>query len=114
MGVGAAKLTLIGGTYNFEPAKVHFGIDSQKTDSTGVAKVDASDVLLGVTVPVGDGRILASYNHYNDKTVANADSTQIAVGYTYGLSKRTTLYTSYGHINLKDVNKFGLGIRHRF
>lgn len=114
MGAGAAKLTLIGGNYNFGPVKVHFGIDSQKSDTTGVTKVDASDVLLGVTVPVGEGRILASYNRYNDKTAANADSSQIAVGYTYALSKRTTLYTSYGHINVNDVNKFGLGIRHKF
>lgn len=114
MGAGAAKLTLIGGNYNFGPVKVHFGINSQKSDTTGVTKVDASDVLLGVPVPVGEGRILASYNRYNDKTAANADSSQIAVGYTYALSKRTTLYTSYGHINVNDVNKFGLGIRHKF
>jgi predicted porin len=40
--------------------------------------------------------------------------TQTAVGYTYDMSKRTTLYASLGHINLNDANRFNVGIRHKF
>ena len=111
---GSAKLTFVGGTYDFGPAKLHLGLDKQKTDAAGVTTVDANDVLVGVTVPVGAGRILASYNRLNDRTPANADMRQYAMGYTYSLSKRTTLYTSYGHVSLNDANRFNLGIRHKF
>jgi predicted porin len=113
-GTGAAKLTFVGGTYDFGAAKLHLGIDQQKTDAAGVTTVDARDVLVGVTVPVGAGRILASWNRYDDRLPANADMTQTAVGYTYDMSKRTTLYTSYGHVNLNDANRFNVGIRHKF
>jgi predicted porin len=113
-GTGAAKLTFVGGLYDFGPAKLHLGLDQQKTDAAGVTTVDARDLLIGLTVPVGAGRILASYNRYDDRTAANADMTQTAVGYTYDMSKRTTLYTSLGHINLNDANRFNVGIRHKF
>jgi predicted porin len=113
-GTGSAKLTFVGGTYDFGPVKLHLGLDKQKTDAAGATTADANDVLVGVTVPVGAGRILASYNRLNDRTPTNADMKQYAVGYTYDMSKRTTLYTSYGHISLNDANRFNVGIRHKF
>ncbi|MEO7494667.1 MAG: porin [Massilia sp.] len=113
-GTGSAKLTFIGANYNFGPARLHFGLDRQKTDLAGVTTTDASDMLIGLTVPVGAGRILASYNRLDDKTVANLDSHKLAIGYTYAMSTRTTLYTSYGHVNTNDANRFNVGIRHKF
>jgi predicted porin len=113
-GTGSAKLAFGGGTYNFGPATLHLGIDRQKTDAAGVTITDANDVLVGVTVPVGAGRVLASYNRLNDHTPANVDMKQYAIGYTYDLSKRTTLYTSYGHVNVSDASRFNVGIRHKF
>ena len=113
-GTGSSKLALVGGSYDFGSAKVHFGLDRQKTDATGLARVDASDVLVGLTVPFAGGRILASYNRLNDRTAANADMRQYAVGYTYDLSKRTTLFTSYGHSSRNDANRMDFGIRHKF
>ncbi|CAN7419733.1 porin [Pseudoduganella sp. LjRoot289] len=113
-GTGTARLAFVGGSYDFGMAKLHFGIDQQKTDAAGLQTVDASDVLLGVTVPVGAGRVLASYNRRNDRMRANVDMSQFAVGYTYDLSKRTSLYTSYGHVNLNDANRVDFGIRHKF
>jgi predicted porin len=113
-GTGSSKLTFVGGTYDLGVAKVHLGLDRQKTDATGLAPVDANDVLVGLTVPVGSGRILASYNHLNDRTKVNADMTQYAIGYTHNLSKRTTLFTSYGHIDRNHANRMDMGIRHMF
>lgn len=113
-GTGSAKHAFIGGTYDFGAAKLHLGVDRQKTDAAGVTTVDANDVLIGATIPVGSGKILASYNRLNDDTAANVDRKQYAVGYAYDMSKRTTLYTSYGHINVNDANRFNVGIRHRF
>lgn len=65
-------------------------------------------------IPYGAGRILASCNHLNGRTKLNVDMTQYAVGYTHSLSKRTTLFTSYGHIDRNHANRMDLGIRHMF
>jgi predicted porin len=113
-GTGSAKLYFGGARYDFGPFKLHLGLDRQKTDNAGVLTTDANDVLVALTVPVGRGTFLASYNYLNDRSKANADMKQAAVGYKYELSKRTTLYTSYGHINVNDANRFMVGIRHRF
>jgi predicted porin len=95
-------------------AKLHLGVDRQKTDAAGVTTADANDVLIGATIPVGPGKIMASYNRLDDDTAANVDRKQYAIGYAYDMSKRTTLYTSYGHVNVNDANRFNVGIRHRF
>lgn len=60
---------------------------------------DARDVLIGATVPVGAGNILMSYIRRKDNTALQQDANQLAVGYEYSLSKRTTLYTAYSRIN---------------
>ena len=90
---------------------------------------------LGLTVPVGAGAILASYGQRKDSNLNNSTVKQVAIGYTYALSKRTNLYTSYAHIsNQSNVDQyvgdatiagsglmggqsssgFALGIRHKF
>jgi predicted porin len=55
--------------------------------------------LLGVSIPAGPGRVIASYIHKDDRTAFNQDASQYAIGYTYALSKRTDLYTAYGLIS---------------
>ena len=113
-GTGAAKLAFVGGTYEFGVARLHFGFDKEKTDAVGVTTADANAVLVGLTIPVGAGRVLASYNRRNDHTAANVDMAQYALGYTYDMSKRTTLFTSVGHVTLANGNRCDFGIRHKF
>lgn len=113
-GTGSAKLTFVGGSYDFGAAKLHFGVDQQKTDAAGVTTVDANAMLLGATIPLGAGRILASYNRRNDHTLANVDMKQLAIAYAYDLSKRTSLFTSCAHASLADANRCDVGIRHKF
>ncbi len=64
-----------------------------------------NDMLVGASIPVGSGTVMASYIRKDDKTAFNQDAAQYAVGYLYSLSKRTGIYTSYGKI----VNKNGAG-----
>lgn len=66
-------------------------------------------VLLGLTAPVGPGKIKASYirSDYN-AAFGNNDANQIALGYDYSLSKRTTLYGNYARINNKNGATFGV------
>jgi predicted porin len=125
---GDAKTTLLGGTYDFGVAKAHAAYAQNKGSAvTGATSVDSRDMMLGVSAPVGAGAILASYTRRDNKLAANRDSNQWALGYTYNLSKRTNLYTSYARItndasaNLggaaaagNDPSTFNLGIRHKF
>lgn len=114
------KNTLLAATYDFGVAKAFFAYGVNKglnsaplrnaTNPYGSAVVptpstDSTDVLLGVTVPFGANRVMASYIRKNDKTAFNQDADQIAVGYFHALSKRTDLYAVYARID----NKHGAG-----
>lgn len=119
------KLGFIGGTYDFKVAKLAAAYGTNKTDN--IAQ-DNRTWMVGVTVPVGAGNILGSYIRNNNRAVSEGVGNQIAIGYTYALSKRTGLYTSFSR-TANDANSnaggvaaapgetdrlFNVGIRHRF
>lgn len=101
----ALKVTALVGAYDFGVAKAAFSYNVNKNDTT----IDSNDAMVGVTVPFGASTILASYIRKNDKTAANADANQAAIGYTYALSKRTNLYTSYSRISNKNGAAYTVG-----
>jgi predicted porin len=118
--------TLIGGTYNFGVAKAHAAYELMKGVEAG--KDTKKNVwMIGATVPVGTaGAIIADYTRITDTVKTDANATQWALGYTYSLSKRTNLYTSYSQTKNDTAAKYntvanGLtdklvnaGIRHAF
>ncbi len=131
---GSTKNTQLSGSYDFGVAKLAAAYRKDKADqivaSTGPsAQVNADNFLVGVTVPFGASAFLASYIRHNDKLAANQDANQFALGYTYALSKRTNLYTSYARISndngagftVSDATAggtnekaFNVGVRHKF
>jgi predicted porin len=126
---GGARHTILGVTYDFSILKGHFEYVVNRYEALNAVTAKSRDMLLGVSVPVGNGRVLASYIRKDDRLAANQDATMAALGYQYDWSKRTTLYTSWGRISNKhgafytvntaiDVgggNKsFDVGIRHMF
>jgi predicted porin len=56
--------------------------------------------LLGATVPMGKGAFKASYATTDRKLSATVErtATQMVLGYTYDMSKRTTLYTHFSRV----------------
>jgi len=125
LGARAGKNTLVSGKYDFGAgwASVAYNIND------GAPGVDNRDILLGVSVPVAAGTIMASYVRKDDRTALNQDANQVGVGYMYDLSKRTALYTSYARIDNKSGatytvgsaieagsgnRAFNVGVRHRF
>ena len=93
--------------------------------------LDMRDLLIGATIPVGPGNILASYIRRKDKTATAQNASEAAVGYEYYLSKRTVWYNVYSRIrndnnagytvgNSGDATggagdkAFATGIRHTF
>jgi len=122
-GTDAAKTTLLGGNYNFGLLQPFFAYAINK----GVGSLDTRDALLGLKVNLTPANtIMASLIHKYDKAVDHADATQIALGYTHELSKRTNLYTSWSRLSNDDKaaykvsssgkadNLFNVGIRHKF
>lgn len=102
----ALKVTALVGSYDFGVAKAAFAYDVNKNDA---ATINSNDVMVGVTVPFGASTVLASYIRKNDKTAANADANQAAIAYTYALSKRTNLYSSYARIGNKNSAQYTVG-----
>ncbi|WP_020655097.1 porin [Massilia niastensis] len=95
----------------------------------GLAGADSHDALLGLCYTAGPHRVAVSAIAHDDSTAARRDARQFAVGYLYALSRRSELYTAYGHIgndngasfkvgNATDDGSgnaaFNLGFRHRF
>lgn len=70
---------------------------------------DSRDTLLGVSVPVGGFKLLASWVHKDDRDLANRDASQVAVGLTYSLSKRSDFYASYAKIHNKNGARYTVG-----
>ncbi|MFZ6642986.1 porin [Undibacterium sp. TC4M20W] len=118
------KTTLLAATYDFGVAKAHLaygvnkGLNSSPLRNTAnpfgsliapTASTDSTDFLLGVTVPFGNNKILASYIRKDDKTVKNQDASQLAVAYIYSLSKRTDLYAAYAKIDNKNGAGYTVG-----
>lgn len=125
LGVDNARNTLLAGKFDFGMAAASVGVGVNR----GLGDADDRDYMLGVTVPVGAGSILASYIRKDDRTGANSDADQWALGYTHALSKRTNLYTSFARIsndpgaaytvgNASEAGSgdkaFNIGIRHKF
>lgn len=107
-----AKKYQLGATYDFAVVKV-FGlvqIDRDVDGSTPLKGADSRQWLVGASAPIGKAsRIMASYVRENDLDSASKDAHMWAVGYTYDVSKRTTLYTAYAHLTNKNAAAFALG-----
>jgi predicted porin len=114
----AARQTawMVGGTYDLKAVKLYatYGRTSHNVD------LDDKTGSLGATVPLGQGKIQASWAQTRRSgTAIGADQKRntTALGYDYDMSKRTDLYAVYMNDRItgqNSGNSFGLGIRHRF
>jgi len=122
-GQADARNTLFAANYDFGLVRpfLAYGIDKGPNSSTlatpnpynsavaPVASTNSTSLLVGLSIPIGQSWILASYIHKDDKTSHNQDADQWAIGYTYLLSKRTQLYTSYAYIKNRNGAAYTVG-----
>jgi len=98
----------IGGSYNL--GFLTLWAQFIKSDWTNATSTDLTQTnyLVGVTVPVGPGTIKFTYNGVKQDLSATTDTkaTQIAVGYVYDLSKRTSIYVHGAKISNDPGAKF--------
>jgi len=128
----------IGGTYDLKVVKLAaaYGQDKNQLAALGTVlgpygstttpgfgtSADAKQYMLGVTVPLGAGNLLGSFQNRDDKTTNNKDGRVVSVGYTYPLSARTNVYTYLADVDGKNGNdnagidrkEFAVGVRHTF
>ncbi|RJF92179.1 porin [Noviherbaspirillum saxi] len=97
---GSDQNLVLGATYNFGVATLHAAYGRTEADRGVTTTAEFDDAMIGVTVPVGAGRFLANYVRRNDDLATN-DANFYGIGYMHALSKRTTLYTSFGKMSGK-------------
>ena len=93
----------VGGSYDLGVAKVLAGYRQSKVDLLVNQENKRTGYYAGVSAPVGPGTVRASYNRYENNfagTKVKAD--HFAVGYVYGLSKRTSVYGTYSYLKNKN------------
>jgi predicted porin len=120
--------TILAVNYKFEVAKVFAAYSDNNVQISGRGK--SRDLLIGVSVPFGNHTFIASYINKDGRSASNYDATQLGLGYTYALSKRTNLYAAWATIDNKrggvlykvgnnsetgsGDRAFNLGVRHTF
>jgi predicted porin len=108
-GGNARRVITGGGVYDFGVLKVHALVQKVTGSPTGGQETDVLTLMGGVTIPLAGGSVLASYIHHDDRTSFDRDASQLAAGYMYPLSKRTSIYTAYGRIENRNGAKFLIG-----
>jgi predicted porin len=70
---------------------------------------DANSYQVGFHYKVGNGRIMTSFAHQNDRTASNSDANLFAIGYDHFLSKRTDVYTVVANIKNNNEAQYAPG-----
>jgi predicted porin len=100
--------------YDFGVAKVLGYYASAKIGAGG--NTSSKMFSLGLTAPVGPGKVKAQYFRV-DPSGANNNSSKLGLGYDYSLSKRTGLYADLGlgkADGLTKNNAYAFGVKHTF
>ena len=104
-GTGRFQSWNIGGSYDLGMAKLMAQYDNEEFQGNNR---ETNRMLVGVSVPMGQGTINASYVRTDQKNSSN-DATQVALGYQYALSKRTTIYGTASRLDNKGVLQLTIG-----
>lgn len=84
-------------------------VTSTAANPAPTGSTDSRDYLIGATIPAGNGSVMTSIIHKDDRTRFNRDANQYAVGYSYNLSKRTSAYVAYARIDNKNGAGYTVG-----
>jgi predicted porin len=110
----ARRNVLLGGWYDFGVVKVHAMAQRSTGHPTGVAlPIDVLDLMAGLTVPAGAGKVMATYTHHDDRTSfadhGDQDAHQWALGYLYWLTRRVSIYAAWARITNQNGGKLTVG-----
>ncbi|MET0267338.1 MAG: porin [Duganella sp.] len=100
-----SRSTMLAARYRIGIVTAHASLSHNQD----LLKRDSNDVLLGASVPMGNGKWMASAIFHRDQSALDQDARQLAIGYTCNLSRRTDVYTAYGHISNRNGAAFRVG-----
>jgi len=114
----------VGGSFDLGAVELFASYQTAKEDNV----VDSAVAYFGAAAPVGSGKVVFDIARLSDDENDDNDSTSVSVGYTQGLSKRTTLYALVNRTTNDDnaargvfadeagegSTSVGLGLRHSF
>lgn len=120
-----ARNTMLVAKYQFDTLTLH----AARSYNKDVLGVGSKDTLVGAGWQIGAGRVVGSIVLHQDDGANQRDARQYAAGYIHSLSRRTDVYTAYGHLNNRNgatykignatdtgtgTTGFNLGMRHVF
>ena len=88
------KYTNLGASYNLGFMSVMGNWVRESNDQVVGTTADGTAWTLGVTAPVGSGTLRGSLSHRETNAAGSPGHNQFALGYVYGLSKRTQVYAT--------------------
>jgi predicted porin len=98
------KTYTLGGVYDFGVVKLHAYLLKNKLD----ANRDVNAYMAGFVYPIGNGQIRGAYTNTKVADTPGTNANLFSIGYTYDMSKRTTLFTTYSRLNNGALSDFGL------
>ena len=96
----------IGGMYDLKFMQLHAGLNTGKTDTGSLNRLNSH---IAMTIKVGArGTVMILLGRANDLTPVNGDFNTKQAAYEYDLSKRTALYTMWGNVDNSATTSVGL------
>ncbi len=108
-GVAELESMNISGSFNIGFARLFAGYENSEY-SSGATRNDMDLYTVAFTIPMGKGTFKGQYTEA-DSSDNSYDASMFGLGYTYSMSKRTTLYASYGTIDNDSGNRYKLDAR---
>lgn len=102
-----SKSTIVAANYKWGNAKLYLAYsDNSARNQANQARVkDNTDVLLGVSYPLGRGVLSASYIRKDNKLVPQNDANQLGAMYEYFLSKRSKVTLGFARIHNRNPDR---------
>lgn len=113
-----SRTVQLGASYDLQAVKLFGQVQRTELENPATTiKLQTSQ--LGAAVPIGTGRVLASYAHTakTQTAVADAKRDTLSIGYDHFLSKRTDLYAVLVSDKVDTLGRgtgLALGLRHSF
>lgn len=114
----------LGASYDLRAVKLYAQASRSEIDGTragppGAKTIELTTLQLGVAVPSGNGRFLASAARTgkSQTDLPDQDRSTVTIGYDHDLSKRTDVYAALMTDKVTGLERgtgYGLGLRHRF
>src|SRR6185369_9361353 len=97
--IGDTKVWNVGAHLDFGWTRFSAGYYEDKVERT--VGVKATGFLLGAVIPLRNDQIKVSYSSYGTDEAGDPTARKLAIGYVYAISKRTSAYATYAHVDNK-------------